>query len=1230
MNVYDHQASKSKLSKSKKLSKSTENASKLVEKEQAREQKSKAEVKKDQIEMPMKITPLNVSIKKDKPVESDDPQKIRANIDYAQTDENETLQDISTSFSEDKFDSLPEQMNSEAIKRQFHEAFKSMSVVNEEMSDQDSSLNEDKKTEIEKEKPITFQQVNQINQVVNAFKTEKINIDDHSKEMASLKNEKFKKEDKIEVETEIIKEEIIEKDQTKNNVNANLNIQNDQNDKKIENVDVDVKEVKEEINVDENNNQMFKDFGEIIITNIHTLSAFNVSKKQEQSEMIDKGWVIVDSIKEIEEKTLEKEESTISESLKKDDKDGKDKSNNNVRKQSKESLKKQESEECLVKPVFKEATLIKQESKEIKKENSKESFAKQQSSKETISSKQSSKDEKSRKSSIKDESIKQEQQDIKIKKQDSKISLSSIKKENSLEKDKEKVKVEEKIIKVNQTEDQIGTKNNTIVDRVEDNLLEKSKNEKIKSLDQKTKAKSQDSPDKLKSIKKSTSTSSSNTSLEKESKIPKLSKQSKLIKSSSTSSTPSKKSTCSTKSSKSTSSKKSSPIKKAKTLTLQTTLEEASKERNDKESVKIEEKKLDKIIIFDEDKINIVREPSIDEPSVFSEFRTDDLNDQMESLTKSENNQTTNKSDKRRLSIVSFPTLPDLNNLNAEIDNSANRKKYAKTPIKQLSIEEKENLVSKLNEEDREEISVHNDDDDSSPQSLNDEINKEQIRKEKNELIESMDKQVREESIKKIEENIVRKLIDEEQKIISGNDEMIKKDKIEFIKQEIIKKEDNKSKTEIKLKEKTEEKEAKSLSTAVDEENKKDEADAKVQEQKTEIIYKKTSVEKDQDISERTAYIENMLRTSGYTDKIIEKANEFISNKNSQNNDDGVVEEVRLKLVKRNSKDYYNGFKDQPKQQVEQQQAHGDGDEKTAAKSNSKSTISEKKEANDEVAKDTKVSKEQTTTSAQSSSKSKETSANQLKKSTSMSKIPTLQASKMKKIKEETDPNKMEDQSFKRNCLKPLQTKSEPIEQAINRPVFKRKKSDLPPKHSIHLNSQEIKRKWNDIKTNQKDKMYHQQQFYSSSHLRRATSNPVISNSFDLIYEVNKMPQWARNSQTNKKSQSDKSKNQQQRSNTTSIITQTKRVLEKIEKKEIEEVTTRTIINDEEKFTRTNREESRTHFSETEETSQSIRGKECSICKKLIIPITEEMKFCKKNLRKMLSDSELEVKTCRC
>lgn len=1250
MNVYDQPKPSSRLLRSKKMSKSTEDTTKLDE--QAR-QRSKFDSTKQTaermatLEMPIKITSLN-AIRKDQLNKSPDenaPKKIelrRPTVDYAQTDENETLQDISTSFSEEKFDSLPEQMTSEVIRKQFHEAFKSMSIVNEEMSDLDSSLDEDKKTEIEKvvrptglatDKSLTGSQADKKASLdKKASSEEKISIKESKKDgmdvVTILKEDKkpeidlkptvkvsfqqvnqmsktvgaFKNEQDAKLADKQIEEKLIKKEESKDLTNADAK---DTFDAKID-----------EQLVDENNNEVLKDLGEIIITtsvqNIFTANYL----KQEQTEMIQEGWVVVDSIEEIDENELRKEQSSTTEFKPSAD------------------LQKQRSNDSVGEQVLKES---------FRKQDSERSTGKQDSKESTKESKDS------------------------IVQQDSKTTL---KRQDSMMKQDSQDSLKEKIIKIEKTNDltAIVEQTDSAVDRkAKQELVNKrtKSEETIKKQESKplAKAKSEESSSQLKSKKRS-STSSSTSS---ESKIPKASnKFVKLSSTSSSTSTPSKKS-ISSKSSSTSGSSKSSPIKKSKTFVLQTTVEERpdrvenslfgsepnkderKADKKDDDDVKDKrEDSFDKTIIFDEDKISIGK----------IELKTETE----EKLLKTDEKTELIKSD-RRLSMVSFqPGLPQMDSLDVEME-PATRKRYAKTPIKQLSVEEKADLIEKLNGE---ELSVSNDrDDDSSPQSLNEELNKEQIRKEKNDLIEYMDKKLREESIKQfkeIEEIAVRKLIDEEQKLLSKQETVKKEEKVITIKDESIKDEQKVStKDEQKVRTKDEkrvlikdekvdqandgstketpkDKKTSTKETSKDKktstketrfsetetkEDKKDEQVAKADD-KSEIIYKKSSVETSEDITERTAYIENMLRTSGYTEKIIEKANEFINGKDGEpTKEDGIVEEVCVKLVKKNSKDYYNG-KDVVKQA-------NDG-EKTSDK---KETKSESKTTSSSTANN------QQSTSRQSVGQSKSTTekpASQLKKSTSLSKIPisNLQTPKgtlSKKVeiittksqRQDDDKSKMtsiEQASFKRNCLKPLQSKSEPIEQAIHRPEFKRKKSNLPPKYSIQLDNEQIKKKWNDIKTNEKDKLQHQQ-FYSR--LRRTTSNPVISNSFDLIYELNKMPQWAKAGVANQSNQKNA-----QRSNTTSIITQTKRILEKIEKKEIEEVTTRTIINDEEQYTTktTSREESKTHKSETEESS--ISGRQCSICKKIIIPITEDMKFCKRDLRKMLSDSALEIKHCRC
>lgn len=1254
MNVYDHQSKQSaRLSKSKKMSKSTEDTNKLVE----NESKTKLATlndqkldKKETIEMPIKISSLNAMKKERQQKNAEEtgqkkPTELRpTNLDYVQTDENETLQDISTSFSEEKFDSLPEQMNSETIKKQFHEAFKSMSVVNEEISDQDySSSNEDNKTEVEKV-PIktTFQQVNQMTKTLNAIQTDDkkkedlLKQSDHIVKKDSVDKIEDKKTDKDDIEKLTVKTSFQQVNQMNKSVNAlkldddkkedkidgekenKLNVQitfqqvnqmsktvkafnQDMEDSKIDIAQQSDEEKKETTNLinannrieaedllidgkinqktDEKlfdeNNEILEELGDIIITNVTNVQKILTTNymKKEQSEMINHGWVVVDIIKEIDEKEdeIQKEEIKKSEIHTQNSKDDSDKT------KLKDSLNKNEFEKQDL--AEKQDLVKKQESKEIiKKQDTEDNF----------------------------------------KKQDSK---ESIKKHESKE-----------------NFDKIGSKD-TIVKK--DQLVKKIKKEEtIKKIENKSleKAKSEDSSDQLKKSKKSSSVSSSCSSLsnldsKKESKIAKLSKQKNVklpsTSSSSTTSTPSKKSVSSKSSTSSTNSIKSSPTKKSKTFILQSTIEEKqdNQQLKDKKFVGIETQKsdiLDKTIIFDEDKIKISKAEELD-----GEVTLDDKIDRLEKTIDKKS---------RKASIVSFPGVISL-----DVEKECERKKYAKTPIKQLSTEEK------LNDEELSVPNYDNNDEDSSPQSLNEEINKEQIRKEKNDLIENIDKKLREENIKKIkeiEEITVRKLIEEEQKKISENQFVKNEQNIE----ESVKKELAQS-TDSELKKLVDSKESKKVSSAnkklkehqkglskedkiakkpekksIDSEGDKKEDKLAKADSRAEIIYKKSSIEVE-DVSERTAYIENMLRTSGYTERIIEKANEFISGKedDDKNKEDGIVEEVCVKLVKKKSKDYHNG-KDVTNQQLT------DSNKETAKKSNAK------KETKAETKTTGNQNKSEKSTVQQPANRSTEKPAiftNQLKKSTSLSKIPTFQASKVKKVeisskflnKQEDDQNKMtssniDQSSFKRACLKPLQTKSEPIEQAINRPVFKRKKSDLPPKHPIQVNTDHIKKKWSEIKTNEKDKLNHQQQYYSR--LRRTTSNPVISNSFDLIYEVNKMPQWAKTGVENQ------NKNASQRSNTTSIITQTKRILEKVEKKEIEEVTTRTIINDEE-FTKTSREEtSKTHRSETEETESSISGKQCAICKKIIIPITEDMKFCKRDLRKMLSDSALEIKTCRC
>ena len=1129
MNVYDQAKQSSKLLRSKKVPKSSEETSKPIDKEQSRLDSIKRldAAGKEQIEMPIKISSLNAA-KKEESV----PKRMElkaTNIDYAQTDENETLQDISTSFSEEKFDSLPEQMNSEAIRKQFHEAFKSMSIVNEEVSDQDSSLNEDKKTEIEKVQTAAnvktaFQNVNQISKTDDAFsKTNQPNEKDKITIKTSIQQvnqinktvDAFKPEKGDEKETKNGKVTVKASIQKVNQISSTINAfkQNDldaakkDESKNLVNAQEVIKDnqIEEAKLFEENSSEVFKEYGKIIITNVHRLTT-NYTKKEE-NDMINKGWIVVDSIKEIDEKEDE--------------------------------LKKEETK------LITTTDLTNQDSKES------------------------------------------------VKKQDSKNDL----KEKIIKIEKDQVKKEEATIK-----------------RIENKSLEKIK------------SKSEDNSDRSKKSKKSSlssTSSASSSNLEKESKIPKLNNKNlaKLtLTSSSTTSSPSKKSN-SSKSSTSTTSK-SSPIKKSKTFVLQTTVEEKQSDNlindllSDRKAkttttIKIDEiDKLDKQILFDEDKINIDKIANV--TIAKQEASIEKLMSSNEKTLKVEdNNQTNEKVVARKLSIVSFP---EMNSLDVEKD-SLNRKKYARTPIKQLSIEEK------LHDE---ELSAPNDDkcedEDSSPQSLNEDLNKEQVRKEKNDLIENIEKKLREESIKQIkqiEEIAVRKLIDEEQKIIHQKESL----ESEIKKNEQIESKDVKRIESKKLEEhqKTLSKEDKlakkdSKVSIGEEENKKDENTAKV-DSKSEIIYKKSSIETE-DVSERTAYIENMLRTSGYTERIIEKANEFINGKDT-NKEEGIVEEVCVKLVKKNSKDYYSA-KDKQTDQT--------GGEKTSSKTNGNEKKEETKSEQTKKQTTSQQSIQQSSTTNQQSSnqaKSIEKSASQLKKSKSLSRIPTIQTPKSKRV--EINSN-LDRSAFKRNCLKASQTKSEPLEQAMNRPIFKRKKNDLPPKHSIQLDSEQIKKKWNDIKTTEKDKL-HKKAFYS--HLRRTTSNPVISNSFDLIYEINSssMPKWAKDS-VNQNSQQSKNP---KRSNTTSIITQTKRILEKIEKKEIEEITTRTIVNDEEKFTKTSREESKTHRSETEEIESSISGKQCGICKKIIIPITEDMKtFCKRDLRKMLSDSALEVKTCRC
>lgn len=1369
MNVYDRhqqrQYQTSRLLKSKKMSKSSEEANRLVEQENLQhptkiepvtkfDGKSKppaaapetvvAGQRKEHIEMPMKISSLNV-VRREQRDDGQRKVELRAgNIDYAQTDENETLQDISTSFSEEKFDSLPEQMNSEAIRKQFHEAFKSMSIVNEEASDQDSSLTaEDKKTEIEKVTTkiavqqvnqtvkaevksddlakqrdkqdslvkqeslqkqeslvkqaslgkqqseeskegdkmtlkASFQQVKHISQTMNAFRDstkkdeEKLSLKASFQQVNTINQTVAAFKDSQPDEVRQSSELPIKKDET-----ANLENTIQPEDQSRQSVLVRQEEFRkpdelarkkvDERQVDENNNEILKELGDIIISNVTNVQKMFTSNliKKEQSELINKGWVLVESIKEIDEKEdeLRREETTISSSEeppKKHAKDGLQKEDSKGSKQeSKESIKKQDSKGSL-------KTQDSKDSRELtKKQDSKESI-KTQGSKESV------------------------------KRQESKESRESVlRKADSVERQEssDKISLKDKVVKVEKQPDPAKE--------------QPAKKTESKSLE-KLKSKSEDSSDRVKP-KKSLSTFSSTSSLEikRDSKIPKLGKSIKLSSTSSSStSTPSKKSICSSKSSSSSS--KSSPIKKSKTFVVQTAIEEAdrktmegktteSRTSGDSKTAQIEnQKSLDKVIIFEEESVPISR---VDELKA-----ADLLGDQPKGPKKEEQVDQTNeikppvqKGD-RKLSVVCFPQMGSL-----DVEKEG-KKRYVKTPIKQMSFEEREDPSEKLNDE---ELSVPSDDkdDDSSPQSLNEELINEQMRKEKNDLIENIEKKLREESIKQIkrvEETAVRRVVSEEQKALSevdssekllnekvlsenvlseqktvdgqkaGDKQKMSKEQTseqpKVIKQESKSeqkserksesKDEKKEKAKREIKFESTEKEAqkikehqKSLSkeeklekkdskSEIKEEDKKDEKLAKA-DSKSEIIYK-SSADVD-DLSERTAYIENMLRTSGYTEKIIEKASEFINGQDGEKNkEEGVVEEVTVKLVKKNSKDYYNG-----KQQANDQT--GDKASKAADKKDAKAggqSTGNQSNVNQSNASQTHVSKsfsqrtsfnQQSSTSQQSSSFNKQTSlkiaksqqptekpASQLKKSPSLSRIPTLQSTKTRKVeisskflKDEPTPAD-QSSSFKRNCLKPLQTKPEPIEQAMNRPVFKRKKSDLPPKHSIQLDNQQIKQKWNDIKTNEKDRLQ-QERYYSR--LRRTTSNPVISNSFDLIYELNKMPQWAKEGVASQ---------QQPRSNTTSIITQTRRVLEKIEKKEIEEVTTRTIINDEESITRTSREESNTHRSETEETESSITGKQCSVCKKIIIPISEDMKFCKRDLRKMLSDSALDVKTCRC